>query len=81
MGIVAYLRLVGFDCQGVEMVPGSSNRRDVCYWYFFPSASLLAAVDDFIENRALVTPKEYNKIYGLVRTEFFEAKDNSNSER
>jgi hypothetical protein len=72
MGVAAYLKMLGHPAQQVGMQMRGKNH--VCYWYFLVTEGLLRAVDGFIEGTALVSPKEYNKFYSIVKAEFFDAR-------
>jgi hypothetical protein len=75
MGVAAYLKILGHHAQAVEM--HSRGSEQVCYWYFLATEGLMRAVDEFIDGTARVSPKEYNKFYSIVKTEFFEARRQS----
>lgn len=63
MGVVAYLKYLGFEAQEVEYEEGN------CRWTFFATPSLLSAVDDFVCGTGMVEPRAYNAQFASVKRE------------
>jgi hypothetical protein len=68
MALVTFLKLEGQAVQSVVWDVGT------CYWIFDRSASLLESVDAFMEDKATVKPKEYNRVFSQTKREFYESK-------
>jgi hypothetical protein len=67
MALVTYLKMCGFSCQRTEWDGGT------CYWYFMTGPKLLGAAETFASGEAVVEPREYNKIFGLTKHEFYDS--------
>jgi len=67
MALVTYLKMCGFSCQRTEWDGGT------CYWYFMNGPRLLETAEMFATGEALVEPREYNKIFGLTKHEFYDS--------
>lgn len=69
MGLVAYLKLEGYDAQRIEY------DGEVCRWRYIIMADLLDAVEAFTSEAAVVNPREYNRAYAQVKKEFHKRTD------
>ena len=63
MALVAYLKVEGHAAQAVRW------EGESCYWYFDKSDPLLERIDTFMAGKALVEPKDYNRVFGLTKKE------------
>lgn len=68
MALATYLKLQGHTPQAVIW------ERATCYWLYRVTDHLLDSLDDFNESRALVEPKEYNKVFNQTKREFYDTK-------
>ena len=68
MAMVTWLRIQGHTPQDVDW------NGDTCYWTFLHNELLLQAVKEFMTGEARVDPKEYNKIFGKTKDEFYQSK-------
>ena len=68
MALVTYLKLKGHHVVNAAYVEG------VCKWEFDGSASEDAR--DFMEDRALVDPKQFSRIFGLTKRDMFALQNN-----
>jgi hypothetical protein len=67
MAMTTYLRLQDHPVQGVYWEAGT------CYWKFHATEALLRDVDEFVNDRALVNPKRYNRAFNSTKQEFYES--------
>lgn len=67
MALVAFLRMEGHSSQSMRWEGGT------CYWYFDKSDVLLELCDRYHGGTARVEPKEYNRVFGIVREELFDS--------
>jgi hypothetical protein len=65
MAEAAFLRMRGFATQSKSWQDGT------CYWYFDKSDALMEVVDEYLSGKSLVEPKEYNRVFGIVKDELF----------
>ena len=63
IGVVAYLKY-----QGLSPLRMTVEGTVAC-WYFTETPTLLDLVEDYDTNEAAVQPKEYNRVFGLTRSE------------
>ena len=68
MAMATYLKLQGFPVQVIEWKSGT------CYWIFRVSDFMLDELEKFQEGRAMVEPREYNRIYARSKREFYDAR-------
>jgi hypothetical protein len=68
LAMATYLKMMGHTPQRVGF-----EDRD-CWWFFLHIPALTQAVDDFLSGRALVTPQEYNKQFGITKREMADAR-------
>lgn len=66
MAMATFLKLRGHAVQVVAWIQGT------CYWVFRANDSLLACVDEFTSDEALVNPREYNRVFTLTKREFYD---------
>jgi hypothetical protein len=71
MALATFMKMRGHTAQRVAW------EANTCYWYFAESMGLLELVDEFLDDRASVNPKEFNRVYGTTKSEFFEARKQS----
>jgi hypothetical protein len=72
MALVSYLKFLGHEPQQINWENGT------CYWLFRETPHLLEGVDQFAGNKALIEPKEYNRLFGMTKREFFDSEPNPN---
>ena len=72
MALASFLKFSGHEPQQVGW------EGDTCYWTFRETPNLLAVVDKFAAGEALVEPKEYNRLFGKTKREFFDSEPNPN---
>jgi hypothetical protein len=68
MGMATYLEMQGHTAQTIAF------EGQNCYWHFLLGEALERDVDDFLTQRASVTPQAYNKQYALVKREMIDAR-------
>lgn len=66
MGMATWLKIAGHSVQRIHWTDDRT-----CYWYFDKSDPLLRAVDEYLEEKARVEPKEYNRVFKLTKDEFW----------
>jgi len=67
MCLAAFFRYHGHSTQKAEY------RGNSCYWLFIPTQGLYDLYEQFTEGSGLVEPREFNKAFGFIRGEMFEA--------
>jgi len=66
MAMVTFLKLKGHTPQDVQW------NGTTCYWVFRVSDSVLDLIDDFVEGKALVEPREYNRAFSETKRQFYD---------
>ena len=69
MSLVTFLKLKGHSPQDIAWSGGT------CFWIFRVSDPLLDLMDNFNEGKALVEPREYNKVFSTTKKEFYDHPD------
>lgn len=69
MAMVAYLALKGHTAQDITM------DDNVCRWKFVNIGDLMQCAEDFLGDRALVNPREYNRHFANTKKEFYRIQD------
>ena len=69
MAMVAYLSLMGHTSQSV------SFENDVCRWHFVVVGDFMRCVEDFLNDKASVNPREYNRHFANAKREFHNIMD------
>lgn len=75
MALASYLKHEGHDAQRVEW------ENDTCYWFFRDTPHLLKSVDTFAEGKAMIEPREYNRIFGKTKREFYDSEPDTPNRR
>jgi len=75
MAQTTYLKLRGHAVQLITWESGS------CYWIFRITDALLDDLEHFSSGRARVEPREYNKVFTIVKHEFYDSKNKENLRR
>jgi hypothetical protein len=65
LGLVSYLKMKGHTPTSVDW------DGDVCRWTF--GAPAVSDTTDFLEDRALVNPRDYTKSYASTKREMYRA--------
>jgi hypothetical protein len=66
MAMVTFLKLRGHTAQDVQW------NGSTCFWVFRVTDSLLDLIDDFVDGKALVEPREYNRMFSDTKREFYD---------
>lgn len=69
MALVTYLRIQGHPVQGTRWLSNS------CVWVFRINDNLLGLVDNFMDDRALVNPKEFNRHFTDTKKELYSQRE------
>ena len=75
MALVTFLKMRGHTVQDVVW------NGSTCYWLFRVTDGLLDLVDDFVEGRALVEPREYNRAFSDTKRELYDNPGRPNTRR
>lgn len=67
MAMVTFLKVEDHPVQKILW------ERGTCYWIFRISDALLDAIDSFTDREARIEPKEYNRVYGQTKKEFYDS--------
>jgi hypothetical protein len=68
MAMATFLEMEGHTPQKIEF------EGQNCFWYFLYIPSLVAAVDSFLSQTAMVTPQAYNRAFAAVKREMVDAR-------
>jgi len=69
MALVTYLRIQGHPPQGTRWHSSS------CMWVFRVNNSLIELVDAFMDDKALVNPKEFNRHFTDTKKELYQQRE------
>jgi hypothetical protein len=69
MAMATFLKMEGFTAQQVGWI------GDTCYWWFNDGDALADCIEVFHNGEASVEPREYSRVYGLSKAEFYDAKN------
>jgi hypothetical protein len=69
MALATFLKMNGHATQKTLWEGGT------CYWYFRLSDGLVTMIDTFVDGRARVEPREYNRTFTQTKREFHAARD------
>lgn len=75
MALVSYLKFLGHEPQDVVWENGT------CYWIFVQSDGLISSVDTYASGQATIEPKEYNRLFGKTKREFFDNNPDEHNRR
>lgn len=75
MAMATYLEMEGHTPQKIEF------EGQNCFWHFMYIPSLVAAVDSFLSQTALVTPQAYNRSFAAVKREMVDARARRDQDR
>lgn len=71
MALATFLKLRQHAVQGMEWEAGT------CFWIFRATESCLSDVNDFTSDKALVNPREYNRVFTQTKKEFYNSQRES----
>lgn len=71
MALVTYLK----QCSQHARTVGWAQETQSAFWVFDESPELLDLVQDFHLGKALVEPREYNRIFALTKREMYGQSD------
>lgn len=66
MALASYLKYMGHEPQKIAW------DGDTCFWHFRETPHILECVDTFARGAALMEPKEYNRLFGRTKREFYD---------
>lgn len=67
MALVTFLKMRGHTVQDVTW------SGQTCYWLFRVTDGLMDLIDDFVEGRARVEPREYNRMFSDTKRELYDS--------
>lgn len=67
MALVTFLRMQGHSVQEVRW------EDQTCYWFFMIIGTLTTDLDAYTGGTARVEPKEYNRVFGRTKREFYDS--------